>query len=91
MDEARQAIKALRFEIAADQTANVSESFRGVGQRFETLGKEMKDGFDQLADHFQLMAQRSDRTFELLDRSLMLYEDHERRLQALESRSEPAA
>jgi hypothetical protein len=94
-------IQTLRAEVRrlTEQSATDFQftmvAMKDMGERFqaqaEALGREMKEGFNQLAGRMKLQEQRVTAVLEAVDHSLQIYENHERRLQTLESRSEPAA
>lgn len=94
-------VQALRAEVKrlADQstsefqftTVAMKEMGQTVRQAMETMGRDMKKRFNQLAGRMKLQEQRVTAVLGAVDSALAVYENHEARLQALESRNDSAA
>lgn len=94
----------IRREIASlKQQSSVDYEFtalamKDMGQRINAFGREMKEGFDQLAGRMRLQESRLSSVLEAVDNSLQLYHptvdklsDLERRVAALEQARDSAA
>lgn len=62
-----------------------------LSQRIEGMGREMSEGFNQLAGRMKLQEQRVTAVLQAVDYTLAIYEDHEARLQAIEPKTDSAA
>jgi hypothetical protein len=76
------------FQFTMTALKDMGQSFR---QGMDSMGREMEERFNQLAGRMKLQEQRVAAVLGAVDSALSVYENHEARLQALESRNEPAA
>lgn len=83
------------FQFTMMALKNMGERFQvetaELGRRIEGLGREMQEGFNQLAGRMKLQEQRVGAVLQAVDSALAVYEDHEERIQALEQKNDSAA
>lgn len=61
-----------------------------LGRQLAAQGREVNERFNQLAGRMKLQEQRVTAVLKAVDDSLAVYEDHERRLRALEAKDSAA-
>lgn len=84
-DKLRQEIASLKRQSSVDYEFTAL-AMNDMGERIQAFGREMKEGFDQLAGRMRLQESRLSAVLQAVDRSMELNQPNVERISDLEER-----
>ncbi len=84
-EKVRKEIASLRRQSSVDFEFTAL-AMKDMGERFNAFGREMKEGFDQLAGRMRLQESRLSAVLQAVDKSIEVYQPTMEQISDLESR-----